>query len=225
MPKKLIITELSISKEGKQLFDPVNLELENSFFLGIVGANGVGKSTLANCLLGKQKFSGNILLPCTTDKIGYLSQSQNLTFDLIVKDLVVMGLYTTLKQFESYHTKHFKRVLQQLRALKIDHLYLRNFNTLSGGEQQLVWLAQTLIKEPELIILDEPTSSLDIHNKTLLFSHLQRLHTTAGISIICITHDIYLLKKIKGMLLTLSKDKSTFSKITPSVIDNFYDID
>lgn len=215
------IQELSVSKEGKQILAPVDLEIESSFFLAVVGANGAGKSTFLKCLLKQERYSGSINLPYTDNEIGYLAQSQNLSFDLLVKDIVVMGLYSNLKLLENYTTQHYEKVKEVLRTLQIEDLYEQSYKVLSGGEKQLVWLAQTLINNPKLIILDEPTSSLDIYNKVKLLKTLSDLHMQRDISIIIVTHDLYLLKEINGSILHIKKDGAKLSQITPEIIDSF----
>ncbi len=220
----MTIKELSVSKEGKQILAPVNLEIEGSFFLGVVGANGIGKSTFLKCLLGKESYQGQIASSFDKNDIGYLAQLQDLNFDLVVRDIVVMGLYKETGMFRSYTSHHFDRVEGILEDLSISNLLNQMYSTLSGGEKQLVWLAQTLISEPRLLILDEPTSDLDIYNKLNLIKLLQQLHVDKGLSVVLVTHDLYLLKEIEGDLLHIGKEQSIRSKISPETINEFYQI-
>lgn len=220
----MTIKELSVSKEGEQILAPVNLEIEGSFFLGVVGANGIGKSTFLKCLLGKESYQGRIASSFDKNDIGYLAQSQDLNFDLVVRDIVVMGLYKETGMFRSYTSHHFDRVESILEDLSISNLLNQMYSTLSGGEKQLVWLAQTLISEPRLLVLDEPTSDLDIYNKLNLMKLLQKLHVDKGLSVVLVTHDLYLLKEIKGDLLHIGKGQCVQSNISPEIIDEFYQI-
>ena len=225
MSNKLKISELSVAKKGEQLLAPVSLEIESSFFLSIVGNNGVGKSTFLRCLINQEEYQGKIESPFEPTAISYLPQQQELTFDLPVKEIVVMGLYSKLKLFQNYGAEHYNEVRELLKVLGIEDLYDRHFKELSGGQQQLVWLAQTLIKKPRLLILDEPTASLDVSNKVKVFKLLESLHLKDQLSIICATHDLYLLKRIKGKLLNLSAVKPEILDITDTTIDFFYELD
>lgn len=225
MSHKLTISKLSVSKDGEQLLAPVSLEIESSFFLAVVGNNGIGKSTFLKCLTDQQAYSGQITSTFDSGDISYLPQTQEITFNLKVKDIVVMGLYSRLSLLENYTTDHYQRVKTILTELSIDQLYDRDFKDLSGGQKQLVWLAQTLIKKPKLLILDEPTAHLDVTNKVKLFRLLEHLNIHKEISIICVTHDLYLLRKIKGKALNLNATPSEILDLTDQTIDYFYEID
>ena len=224
MSHKLKISKLSVSKNGEQLLAPVSLEIESSFFLAVVGNNGIGKSTFLRCLTNQQEYSGSITSNFDTDDVSYLPQTQELTFNLKVSEIVVMGLYSKLRLLENYTPAHYHEVKKTLQSLSIDQLYDRNFKDLSGGQKQLVWLAQTLIKKPKLLILDEPTAHLDVTNKVKLFRLLESLNTQKQISIICVTHDLYLLRKIKGKALNLNTNPSEILDLTDQTIDYFYEI-
>lgn len=181
---------------NKNIIHGFSYSFSNGFY-AIVGNNGSGKSTLLKSVLNEIPFLGHIQVHGVCS---YLPQSNSISISTKVLDLVVMGRYRFKKFFESYKKHDFVLAEEMLEKLKILHLANFDFTTLSGGEQQMVLFAQMLLNNANILILDEPTLHLDIKNKHLLFSVLSN-EINNGKIILCVTHDIDMLKNMSGKIL------------------------
>ena len=171
-------------------------------FLGIIGPNGGGKTTLLRLILGILKpDSGSIRLlgssPLKTRKrAGYIPQETNLNkgFPISVHDVVLMGL-TPLKGPGKFFTKDDKhRVDTMLENFKIIHLRKNCISDLSGGQRQKVLLARALVADPEILFLDEPTSSIDKSGADEIYEFLQDLNKK-GTTIVLVTHNVGIISR------------------------------
>lgn len=168
----------------------ISFELNSGDKLMIIGENGVGKTTLLRLLAGIIKSdNGSILvdgeeinnLPKNT--IGYISQFVDETqFSLSVEEVVGLGINSKEKDKKAV----VRRTLERTSSL---HLYGRSFNSLSGGEKQKVSLARCLAQNAKLLLMDEPTASLDAENKKMVIDILRSLSVTEIPTIIIVTHD------------------------------------
>lgn len=214
----------------KIIIENINLDIERGDFLGIVGPNGVGKTTILKTLIGLiPPVKGRLLLKYENFRIGYASQRGVLDpiYPLTVFDVALMGRYQLMKK----GTKELdeKKVLESLKYVGIKFLHNKLYRELSGGQQQRVLLARALSIEPEILILDEPTNGLDIKSQKNILDILLKLHKEKNITVIVVTH---LLNEIlpyvnKIMLLKqggyLYGDKQ--STITNKNLSYFYDAD
>jgi len=171
-------------------------------FLGIIGPNGGGKTTLMRLILGMLKpQSGSIKLlgddPLRTrSKAGYIPQETNLNknFPISVHDVVLMGLTSTRGIGRSFtHADHERsdQVLEQLGLLKYRK---RSIADLSGGQRQKVLLSRALISRPSILFLDEPTASVDTAGEDEIYEHLCAINKI-GTTVVIITHNIGVLSK------------------------------
>ncbi|MHB8840386.1 MAG: ABC transporter ATP-binding protein [Candidatus Aquicultor sp.] len=167
--------------------------------LALCGPSGAGKTTILNCIAGLvQPAAGQVELNCRTlfssanaintepgrRNIGYVFQDYALFPHMTVERNVAYGLAGT------YKTKENKaKVTRMLESMAINHLKNRFPNQLSGGEKQRVALARALVTEPELLLLDEPLSALDLDTRLQLQSELKALHRQWRIPFILVTHD------------------------------------
>ena len=213
------IKGLSIKRNGQLIIDDLSFEIENPFFLALIGDNGCGKTTFLKAILQQIPFSGEI--KTNTNKVGYIAQKSQLQFDMKVKDLVVMGAYDGKRLFDNYSLRDYQKVKELLEKVGLSHKYDSSYLALSGGEQQLVWLAQQLMLDPDLLLLDEPTANLDVTNKTLFFSNIKEL-VQQGTQIICVTHDLFFLKEMDGFYLNLSDKSTTIQPISPKSVELVY---
>ena len=205
------VENLSFCYNGMKAVNDISFAVEKGDYLGIVGPNGSGKSTLIKNILGIlhpqqgliELFGTKLSLFRQWDKIGYLPQrlsALNTHFPATVAEIVQMGL-----------TDRNKAALQQaLDTMAIGHLSSRLIGELSYGEQQRAMLARALLRRPELLIFDEPTTALDPETREIFYALTQRLNTTEGTTVILITHDTGVIGQYAQNLLYLDK-KVVFS--------------
>ena len=210
----LSVQHLQIPYSKKGLLPSFSFELNSPAQVFVAGANGIGKSTFLKQIAGSLKSNNTVFINHTPiaefsikDRarlLGFLEQQHPIHFPLIVKDLVVMGRYAYKNSLEAYSLTDYELVRDVLEELGISYLYEKNFLTLSGGEQQLCLLAQLAIQDPEIILLDEPTQSLDLHNKERIFDWMEKQVTEKGKMVLCVTHDLHWITKKNGYLLPLN---------------------
>lgn len=199
----MLKTENLTFRYGKRLpfvLNNVNIQL-NAGEVGIIlGRNGSGKTTLFRILSGVKPPSGgniyfddkNILTMSARERAGIIALvPQDIHFgELCVFDSVLMG--RAARFGIKAGAEDYKVVEEVLERMQIDSLSLRNVNQLSGGERQKVAIARALAQEPKLLILDEPTGSLDISNEQLIVSQARRLAREKNIAVLCSVHDLNL---------------------------------
>lgn len=193
------VESLSFAYESHPVLHDVSFSAEKGDFLAVLGPNGVGKSTLFRCMLGIQKgYSGTIRVSgrdirglARREMAGYMSyipQNYGTAFAYSVLDTVLMGTTHEVGTFSSPKTAQVQQAKDALKQVGIADLEERMFNRLSGGEQQLVMIARALSQQANLLMMDEPTSSLDYGNREKILALLRTL-TQEGYSVILSTHD------------------------------------
>ncbi len=203
------------------VLENINLKIYENEFLTIIGPNGSGKTTLLKTILGIIKpTSGKVNLfgfengRYPKGLIGYLPQhnSQNINFPAKVFDVVMMGRYPLIGFCKFPDEKDKKIVEKALRLLNVSHLKDKNFHLLSGGEKQRVLIARALSAEPKLLILDEPSVSLDIIAQKDLYEMLDYLKNEYKISIIVVSHDIGVITSYADKIACLNKKIHYYGK-------------
>jgi len=185
-------------EDNNNIFEDINFGVSSGDIFCILGANGTGKTTLIKCLTGLMNpNSGEIRIDGQemssfshadlAKKIGYIPQIHNSTFPFTVLDVVLMGRSPHLDLFESPSEKDYKIALKSLESLNIDYMKDKPYTEISGGEQQLVFIARVLTQEPSILILDEPTSHLDFGNQIRTLNIIKKL-ASEGLSVIMSSH-------------------------------------
>lgn len=224
----LEVNSISSGYNENPLFQNLSFKLEKPSFVAVLGLNGSGKSTLLKTFAKQNPFQGKILLEgvnffnipskLLSQQLSFLEQKNEVAFSIPVRELAVMGKFRSKSFFQNYSIEDYQEVEQCLGKLKIGHLADRNFPELSGGEQQLVWIAQLMLQQTNIWLLDEPTQHLDIYRKHQVFSLMQDM-VQSGKTIICVTHDIANLYKMEGYLLNLSSPNPELEKISKEKLD------
>ncbi len=217
MPIEIVSVQgLSFQYNSSEILTDVSFSLTTGDYVGIVGPNGSGKTTLIKATLGFLEPSGGRVslfgyrpadFPAWY-KVGYLPQKLNTFnphFPATVKEIVALGLLSR-KGFPRRIGKPDDIVIDNALSL-MDILPIKNelIGELSGGQQQRALIAKALVSEPELLILDEPTTALDPEAREKFFSTLQSLNELKKVTIVIITHDIGTIGKYASRLLYLDK--------------------
>lgn len=169
------------------LINQLSLDCYRGDILAILGTNGRGKTTLLHTLMGLLPvLSGSIVSNC---KIGFVPQIFTSAFAYQVLDIVLMGRAQQIGIFGTPSQHDIDIAESALASLGISALATQDFNRLSGGQQQLVLIARALASECQLLILDEPTTALDLHNQDAVLGLMHRLAKEHNLSILFTTHD------------------------------------
>jgi zinc transport system ATP-binding protein len=200
------VDDLTFRYNGLDVISNITFAVEKGIYLGIVGPNGSGKSTLVKNILGilrpeqgrVELFGKPIDHFRQWGKIGYLPQrlsALNTHFPGTVEEIVQMGL----------HKKDAASLARTLEMMAIGHLASRLIGELSYGEQQRAMLARALMRRPQLLIFDEPTTALDPETREIFYALTQELNRTDGTTVILVTHDIGVIGQYAQNLLYLDK--------------------
>lgn len=173
-------------KKDKFCFKGLNFSLEKGENLAILGLNGQGKSTLLYNLMGILKpTNGEVFI---NTSFSYLPQNFLLAFEYSVLDVVLMGRAASLSLFKTPSIEDRKIALDSLMLLGIKNLQNQSFNSLSGGQKQLVLFARAISSKAEILFLDEPASALDLKNQDRVLSLIKKLNQDFNLSVILTTH-------------------------------------
>lgn len=192
----------------------VSLTLPRGAVGALIGANGSGKSTLIRLIAGLlTPYSGHVFIEGVAltsiplreraKRIAYVPQSTTMVFPFTALEVVLTGRSPYSGRF-SFENDHDKRIaFYALEVLDAAHLAHRPVTELSGGERQLVTVARALAQEPDVMLLDEPASALDLKHRTQLARALRRLSDERGITALTITHDLMLLDSVADLVFAM----------------------
>ena len=182
----LTVKDLCVNYGEKRILNDINLHIDSGEILAVVGSNGAGKTTLFKAIMRFiNPVSGGVYIDkrdiasysrkSLSRHIAYVPQCHNCTFPYTVREMVVMGRQPRLGTFSEPTGKDENKADEALKTLGIDHLGARKYRKLSGGEKQLVLIARALAAQPRILVMDEPTASLDFHNSLKVLSEILRL--------------------------------------------------
>ena len=231
MPMNILhVQNLTISYGAHVAVDDISFDVKAGDLLGIVGPNGSGKTTLFRAIFELQPYSGTIslfgygrdrfqsLLPL----VGYVPQKIAFepNFPATVHDVVSMGIIPAkraargeeLVRNHGYSWNHTyrdikktdSRVEEVLKTVKIDHLGSRRIGELSGGEQQRVFIATSLINDPMILVLDEPVTSVDVESQTRFYDVVTEINRN-GTTIVWSSHDLDALEKYASKVACMNR--------------------
>lgn len=217
----------------------INIDIDGPQFVSIVGPNGVGKSTLIHCInkileptggtvFLNEKNVDDFNLKEMAKVIGYVPHKASETFPLTVIDAVLLGR----NPHSGWKTtqEDLRIVYDTLRKLEIEDLSMRRFNELSAGQRQRVMLARGLVQNPQAILLDEPTSNLDIKHQLRISHLLYDLSRDENLLVIVVSHDLNLAAKYSDNIILMSEGAvyavgSPKDVLTPENIKRVYGVD
>ena len=194
----ILIENLSFHYTGTPVLEQVNLEVEDGDYAILTGENGSGKSTFLKLLLGELKAQeGSITvngkdISATFGKgeLGYVPQnsiSRNQNFPATVEEIMMTGVYTSSWRERFRIKKEIPRLKAALAEMEMEDYWKSRIGELSGGQQQ-VMLARALVGNPKILILDEPTTGMDIVSVKALARVLKKRNEEQGLTILMVTH-------------------------------------
>ena len=197
--------------------DGAGVDVPAGSFYAVLGPNGSGKSTLMKALLGIAPLAaGDVALdgrPATAwsrrelaRSVGAVAQAEAIAFPLSTRELVAMGRYPHLGPLEGEREEDRAAIARALGACDVAALAERDVTTLSGGELQRARIARALAQEPRALVLDEPTSSLDIRHEMAILE-LLRSAATSGMTVLLITHGLDVAAQFADRMLLLSRGR------------------
>lgn len=224
--------------------DPVlknlSLDVQRAEFIGILGPNGSGKSTLLKLLGGiLQSDSGNVLFKdkelhdykrkILAQSIAWIPQEHPMVFPFQVAEIVLMGRHPYLSPLTFEGQKDYEIAERAMETTETTHLSSRPFNEISGGEKQRVMLASAITQEPEAMLLDEPTTALDIKYQLEILKILQRLNRDNGMTLVLAMHDLQLASKYCNRLILINKgqivkDGTPDQVLQKEILESVYDV-
>lgn len=231
MSVALQVKNLSWSAGSNTILDRIDLCIEEGGYLAVIGPNGAGKSTLLKCVMrihhdwqGSIGIGGDDARGLSqrelARRVSYVPQSgDDAGFPFAVRDFVAMGRFPHLSPFTSMTRRDFEAVERAVETTGIQDLLDRRIGSLSGGERQRVHIAAALAQEAGLMLLDEPTASLDYPHQDEVRELLARLNHAQGVSIATVTHDVNDALFSASSLLALRGGRVVFSGSPGSLLE------
>lgn len=203
----LTIEDLSCSIKGREILTGINASFSEGHMSAILGRNGAGKTTLIKCLADLQPHTGKVTLKNGTEALGrpsiaYLPQLERVTSSLTAFEMILLGLTKSLTWKVS--EEQLKKVSKIIHELRLDALADTPVRSLSGGQKQLIFLAQAFVSEPKLLLLDEPTSALDIRHQLVVMETVAHYCETKKAIALYVIHDLMLASRFSDSVLFLN---------------------
>ena len=206
------LEEVIIGYENRGILGAISLSVDSGQFWGILGQNGGGKSTLLKTILG--------LLPPVSGKIesqhgivfGYVPQNEKFDpiFPVSVEEIVSMGRYSRVTAGKKLSKEDREIVMMSMDKVGIRHLRGRTFRSLSGGEKQRALLARAIAGEPDLLVLDEPTASVDVRGEAQIMELVQKIRSDDGLTVLMVSHFLNTVTNYADMIILIDKDSGYF---------------
>jgi iron complex transport system ATP-binding protein len=219
VPFYLDVLGVECSYGAVKVIDGMAFSIKQGCFAGIIGPNGSGKSTLLRCISRALKpVRGTVLLEGESlykmspreaaRKMAVVPQETAVNFPFTVEEIIMMGRSPHLGRFQAEGKRDYEITGRSMDLTNTRHLAGRQVTAISGGERQRVIIAKALAQEPELILLDEPTSHLDINQQVEILSLLQRMNREGGLTILAVFHDLNLAAQFCDLMILMQKGKA-----------------
>lgn len=216
----------------------IDLRIERGEILGIIGPNGSGKTTLLKILGGhRSPVEGEVRLEAEnlTDvprralaqRVSMVPQEHPVIFPYTVLEVVLMGRYPYLKGWAFESAEDHRIARSAMERMGVDHLAGRLFPELSGGEKQRVIIARALTQQPEVLLLDEPATFLDLHHQAGIYTLIGELNRGNGITVVVVLHDLNMASQLCRRLLLLKEGRivrvgTPWDVLTEKAIEEVY---
>ncbi|SOC45162.1 iron complex transport system ATP-binding protein [Rhizobium subbaraonis] len=231
MTARLVLRDVDVQHGRAKVLSGVSASIKAGQIVGLIGPNGAGKSTLLNAIAGQLSTKGKILWsgkPVDARDIGFMPQQCQVRADLSVLEVILLGRHEQLGwRIADDIMSAASRILA---FFAIGDLAARSMQTLSGGQQQLVLLAQRLLREPQLLLLDEATSALDVRHQMHVLRLLKDYVARTGALVLIAVHDLNLAARHSDTVMLLNGGRlvghgAFDTVITPDVLRSVYGID
>jgi zinc transport system ATP-binding protein len=214
----LEIENVSYSYDTLPVLDSISMSVFQNEFIGIIGPNGGGKTTLLRIILGQlAPKSGSVKLfgkkpREVLQRIGYMPQYSSINKRLLlsVEEIVAMGLFKESHLFPFISKAKHKKIESVLAMLGLEKLKKKFYSELSGGQKQRTLLARAIISEPDLLLLDEPTSSIDYHTEIDIYDYLRELNKE--MTVLLVSHDISVISTLVDIVVCLNRNVAIHKK-------------
>jgi len=219
--KNLIkLDNVAIGYEKEVFVDSINLSIECNQFWGVLGPNGSGKTTLLKTILNLiSPVSGNIVFNNEL-VFGYVPQNEKFDpiFPISVYELVSMGRYSRVKPGSRISQTDKSLIEKSIESAGISHLKDRTFRSLSGGEKQRALLARAIAGEPNILVLDEPTASVDIKGEAQIMELVKNIQTESELAVLMVSHFLNTVSEFSDHIILVDKDNNIFQAGTKSEV-------
>ena len=210
------LDEVMIGYEKDGILGPVDLTIGRGRFWGIIGPNGGGKSTLLKTVLGLIPPVSGVVRTHNSLTFGYVPQKDKFDpiFPASVDELVTMGRYSRIPPGRRPSKADRERIQHALTMAGIIHLKQRTFRSLSEGEKQRALLARAIAGEPDILVLDEPTASVDVKGEARIMELVRKIKAEQGLTVLMVSHYLNTLTQHADMMMLVDKDRSLFQSGT-----------
>ncbi len=215
MTSAIEIRDLNFKYETEDVLKYINLEVPKGSFVSILGPNGSGKTTLLKnicnllepyegvIVVGEQPVEGYKSRELAK-KMAVVHQSVSTDFDFNVEDVVLMGRFPYIGRFQSERTSDMDIAKASMQQTATYHLRSKSIKSISGGERQRVMIARALTQEPQILLLDEPISHLDIKYQLEILKLCRSLNKTENLTILTTLHDINLANRFSDFIVLMN---------------------
>ncbi len=223
------IRNLNVRLNGVQILYDVNACIIANETTAIIGPNGAGKTTLMLAIMGLIPYNGHIDFPQGKRRIGYVPQRLDIDRSTPVTVLDFLSLTDQRSPLWLGHRKSvYQKVLSNLKRVGADHLIKHPFGKLSGGEMQRVMLAMAIQNDPDIVLLDEPISGVDVAGEELFSELISSLQKEEKFTLVLISHDLSVVTRHANHVICMNKtvrcEGRTVEVLTPENLAKIYGI-
>tara|TARA_Y100000590_G_scaffold451312_1_gene592518 strand:+ start:191 stop:913 length:723 start_codon:yes stop_codon:yes gene_type:complete len=187
--------DISVVREKKEILKNINLEIDHNDFVTIIGPNGAGKSMLLKCLLGFFKPDNGSIVSSPDLKVSYVPQN------FMAERSIPITAFDFIKLNKNVGKNEIDKISSEFN---VDPLLNKQISHLSGGELQKILIVRSLIQNPNLLVLDEPTQNLDVSAQLNFYRFLNQIFTERDISILMVSHDLHMVMSSTKKVVCLS---------------------
>jgi len=222
------IKDLTVRLDDTEILRNIDCQVADGGWLGLIGPNGAGKTTLLRAVAGLLPYRGEVLLDGTDTRdlsahararlIAYVPQEPVLPPDMTVREYVLLGRTPYLSYLGGPGRTDRAAAARAMQRLSIEEFTGRRLASLSGGERKRAVLARALAQEPDILLLDEPTASLDIGHQQQVLDLVDELRQTGGLTVLSTLHDLTTAGQYAGQLVLLHEGRIEASGTATTVL-------